>query len=383
MTATQGKEKPPRPRRMFGRLRLLPSGKWQASYVGADQKRHTAPTTFATKTDGGAWLAMRQAELVEHRWKPPAPPVAPDAPTLADYSAQWLESRRNAHGEPLRPRTVVLYRRILDGIILPRFGALPLDLITAEDVEAWHRALLPDAPVRRAHAYSLLSSIMRTAAEGRVILTSPCTIRGAAKPPRGPEIRPASSTEVAALADAMPDRYRAALLIAAWGGLRFGELTALRRRDVDLDPLRVHVRRAVVRVGGAVTYGPPKSRAGVRVVALPPALRPALERHLRDHVEDDPDALLFTALTDPGTPLPAGTLAKPWNRARRSIGRPELSWHSLRHHAGTAAAIAGATLSETMSRMGHSSVGASLRYQHAAADRDAAIAAKLNALITP
>lgn len=92
---------------------------------------------------------------------------------------------------------------------------------------------------------------------------NPCTIRGAGTEPR--HQRPAVSVpEVAALSDAVGPRWRALVLLAAFGGLRFGELAALTRADVDLMRGTVRVRASVAELPGGVRHvGPPSPRPGV------------------------------------------------------------------------------------------------------------------------
>ena len=85
------------------------------------------------------------------------------------------------------------------------------------------------------------------------------------------------------------------VLLAAWCGLRFGELAELRRSDVDLKDGVLHIRRAVVRVDGEVIVGTPKTDAGIRDVAIPPHLLPAVKEHLQQHAEPGRDGLLFPA----------------------------------------------------------------------------------------
>ncbi|WP_289019985.1 hypothetical protein [uncultured Ornithinimicrobium sp.] len=75
------------------------------------------------------------------------------------------------------------------------------------------------------------------------------------------------------------------------------------------------------------------------------------------------------------------TLNKAWHPAWAAAGRPDLRWHDLRHTGAVFAAQAGATLAELMARLGHSTHKAALRYQHAAADRDARIAEALSAMV--
>ena len=97
----------------------------------------------------------------------------------------------------------------------------------------------------------------------------------------------------------MPERYQAMILLASWCAMRFGELTELRRRDVDLDADKrigvIRIERAVVRVGDGFAVTTPKSDAGTRDVAVPPHLVPVIQAHLAAHVGPEPDALLFPA----------------------------------------------------------------------------------------
>lgn len=61
-----------RRRRSFGKIKKLPSGHYQASYIGPDGERHNGPVTFLLKQNADQWIAMRQAEIDDHSWKPPA-----------------------------------------------------------------------------------------------------------------------------------------------------------------------------------------------------------------------------------------------------------------------------------------------------------------------
>ena len=89
------------------------------------------------------------------------------------------------------------------------------------------------SPSTRAKAYRLLSRILGTAAEGGYLLRNPCTVKGAGQE-RAPEMRFATVAQVTALADAIGARYRALVLVAAYGGLRWGELVGLKDKRVGL-----------------------------------------------------------------------------------------------------------------------------------------------------
>jgi integrase len=96
------------------------------------------------------------------------------------------------------------------------------------------------------------------------------------------------------LADAVGPRYRALILLAAFSSLRWSELAALRKEDIDLEACTVRVTRKINYPPGAGhTFGPPKSRAGVRDVVFAALIVPDLAAHL-DSITS-PAALAFTS----------------------------------------------------------------------------------------
>lgn len=359
-----------------GRVRQLPSGRWQARYPDSETGRLiTAPITYAERYQAEQYLAERVDEEPEQS--------RPD-PLLRDYAAGWLE------GRDLKPRTREHYRVMLEGLIEPDLGSLRLSRITPTRVRSWHDGLDKDAPTMRAHAYGLLRTILGTAHREDLIDANPCRISGAGSAKTRVQPKPATLDELEQLVAAMPDKYRAMTLLAAWCGLRFGELTELRRSDVDIEAGLLRIARGVVRVkevdgdGQARTVfvvGDPKSDAGRRRVAIPPHIIPALREHLEARVSLDPGALLFPAV-DGVTHLAPSTLYRSFYPARVKAGRPDLRWHDLRHTGLTMAAQAGATLAELMNRAGHSTVSAAIRYQHAASEQDQVIAARLSEMAT-
>ena len=368
-------------RRSFGAIRRLPSKRYQASYIGPDLARHVAPQTFDARTDAEGWLARERRLSETEDWTPPAERASGRRSGLVmrDYVLEAM-TRRRIRGEPLRPRTLKLYEGLLQRLILPAFGSSQLKTIRSMDVDRWYANLPQDQQTQRAHAYALLRSIFEQAlSEGVFKGPNPCRIRGAGMTRRRRQIRPVSVLEIGRLVEATPQRLQAAVLISAWCGLRFGEVFELRRGDLDLDTGTIQVRRAVVRVDRVEVIGRPKSDAGVRSVAIPPHMLPALETHMERYVGKAKSSLLFSTRT--GAHWTHGNFYKAaWIPARAAAGRPELRFHDLRHTSAVLAAQTGATLAELMSRLGHSTSVAALRYQHAAAGRDAVIAAALSAM---
>jgi integrase len=362
----------------FGSVDKLATG-YRARYYGPDGRRYKAPTLFLTKQDARGWLSLRQAEIIRKAWAPPEADAAP-APKLmlATYADRWIEHR------DLKDRTREHYRKLLDDHILPKLGPYPIASIKADDVRDWHAKLDKGTPTLRAHCYGLLRTIMGAALSDGKITNNPCVIRGAGSAKRVHKIRPASLDEIAVIAGEMPEQYQAMVLLAAWCALRFGELTELRRRDIVIvdDPAMPHgvvrVERAVVRTDDGFQVTTPKSDAGIRDVAIPPHLIPAIKDHLEGFVDRDRDALLFPAAH--GGHLAPATLYRRFYTARAKAGRDELRWHDLRHSGAVLAAATGATLAELMARLGHSTPQAAMRYQHAAQGRDREIAALLSKL---
>ena len=357
-------------RRSFGTLRRLPSRRYQAGHLGPDGKRHLAPTTFETKGDAEAWLSIQLATMTERRWRP-APRSPAPRPPFALYAHQWLAGRE------LKARTRTEYARLIN-VLVPAFGDTPLDAISPEEVRSWYSAWGSGRPTARAHAYALMRTILNTAVEEEMIPVNPCRIRGAGRPPGRHGIRPATIEELGQIAEAMPQRYRLMVHLAAWCALRFGELTELRRKDIDLRHGVIRVRRAVTWPGGQPVVGTPKSAAGIRDVSIPPHLIPQIRDHLTTHTQRGADALVFP--NTEGHHMHHGSLYKVYKPARAIAGRPDLRWHDLRHTGATLAAHAGATTRELMDRLGHSTATMAMRYQHVADDRPAEIAKRLSAL---
>src|SRR5262249_14456017 len=111
----------------------------------------------------------------------------------------------------------------------------------------------------------------------------------------------------------------------------------------------------VERSTGKIILGPPKSKAGRRIVGIPQVIMPDLRHHLAVFVKADPGALAFPGAK--GGPLRRGNFNKlsGWPQAVAAIGAPGLHFHDLRHTGNTFAGASGAGLRDLMARMGHDS----------------------------
>lgn len=362
-------------RRTSGSVRQRSSGRWQARVRDPLTGRMIGLGTLVTKGDADRALTLAWADQTRGAWVDPARGRL----SVADYATNWLADRPQ-----LRPRSRELYEGILRLHILPALGHVELRKLTPLAVRRWHSGMLKagrPGPPTVAKAYRLLHTIMATAAADELIVKNPCVI-GSAGVERAPEREVITVAQVWELADVVEPRYRALVLMAAFTGLRRGELFGLTRRRLDLlhKTVTVAEQRQQLR-DGTVIIGPPKTEAGRRTLALPRAAHPrARGASRRLHPARGRRAGLHRGegRAAPG-PRVAGQVGKGAGRARPP-GPPLPRSSSCGQHL---TAASGASTRDLMHRMGHVSPAAALRYQHATRDRDAAIAAALSDLIAP
>lgn len=369
-------------RRAFGSIRKLPSGRYQASYLGPDGRRHVGWSTYLRKGDAESWL--RDEEVLTDRpgWTPPAhrPPIEEsDATTVAEYAAAILKRRQNRAKNPIKRTTVDNYTKLLDNVILPKLGPIAVVDLTPTRVQAWYDKL-PDAPTQNGNAYLLLRSILADAVADGLIERNPVHIKGAGKPTPKRQGVALNVGELGAYAGHAGE-YALPLLLAAWCSLRSGEVRALRRMDVAADGTWVRVAQRVAKVGTGKRewdYDTPKTAAGIRVAGVPPHLQPLLAQWVQDH-PGDPEGLVFPA-ADGSTAMSDGVLWRRHKAAAKAIGRPTMTVHDLRRTGATLAGQAGATVKELMRRLGHTTPTMAMLYQVADDDRDREIARKMSDL---
>ncbi len=378
-------------KRGFGELerRRSASGAvtYRARYAMPDGTRYSR--TFGTKLDAEAWLALERSLIDREEWTPPRArqlaeakrQAAARANTVAAFANRYLAERE------LRPNTISGYRQLLATRILPYFGEMPLRDVTLSEIKAWRASLDASTESTNAAAYRLLRSLMQAAEEEELIDRAPPRIRGASSAPVKRVAVPATFDELAVIVDEMPDRLRLLIVLAAFVGLREGELLELRRSDVDGVTGRIDVTRKVDKDANPSVRGAcpecgrpissPKTRSGARTVHVPPPFLKMLQRHLLEHTAAGPSGLLFPG--DRTDHMSVRYLMDRYRSAREAAGRPDLTIHHLRHTALTLAGQHGATAAELQARAGHASQAAMAIYQHATLDRDRSLAEKIGA----
>jgi len=357
-------------RRQFGSVRRLPSGRWQASYTHRGH-RHIAPLTFLTKADANAFLSSVETEIRRGQWLDPVGAKV----VFSEWAAQWAATIVD-----LRPSTRARDLGYFERYILPRFGVTELGAIDHMAVRAWIADLAETglAPATIVKGAQIMGKIMRAAVQAGLIASSPCDGMRLPRIERR-EMRFLDPGEVMSLANSIDPRYRAAVFLAAYGGLRAGELFGLRAKRVDLLRRTVDVSEIVVDVGGHLYVGPPKTSAGRRVVALPRVTSEPLADHLKANARR-PEDFVFT---DPeGGPVHLNAWRRRfWAPAVYAAGLAPLRPHDLRHTAVALWIAAGANPKEVATRAGHTSVSFTLdRYGHLFPGSDQRLSDALDAL---
>lgn len=353
--------------------------------------RIAAPHTFDSYHDAEAWCqkvveelwhakyqVLQQTGLAKNLTLQPGKTDG-TAITLNEFAHDWMNG--NIH---LRERTKYDYQRIIDrwlqlkvnGRKLADHYLVEFDLML---IRRWVEEMTKSASTSTVqYAYRVLRAILNEAVAAGLISKAPAPLKQMnPKPKERPII---TMADLIKLADAVPNQYRAAVLIAGTCGLRAGELFGLRRRDVDISRATIRVSQAVVNVPGiGALVGPPKTRTSNRLISVPTSLLDTLQAHLMNHTNLDPDAFVFEAA--PGVPITVEERRGWWDEARKATGLANLHWHDLRHFAATLAAQHGASMAELQARLGHATVNAAMRYQHATHERDTQIARNMDRTI--
>ncbi|MHB1509605.1 MAG: tyrosine-type recombinase/integrase [Acidimicrobiales bacterium] len=341
-------------RRRFGRVRRLPSGRYQARYPDSAARLIAAPDTFATKAAAERFLSTIETDLIRNHWTDPRS----GRQLFGEWAEEWWGTVVN-----LRPTTRERDRGYINRYVLPTFGDFELSRITHLQVRSWVAELSSGlAPATVDKAFQLLAKVLAAAVDAQLIGASPCARVPLPKIERQ-EMRFLSPEQVRDLADAIAPRYRALVLVGAYTGLRIGELGGLRRQRVDLLRGRIDVAEIAVEVAGTLTYGPPKTRAGRRIVPMPRAVAVELGRHLETFAVSD-----FVFPGPEGGPLRAASWRQRfWHPAatRAGLEPPPLRPHDLRHTAVALWIAEGANPKQIATLAGHTSVSFTLdRYGH-------------------
>lgn len=336
--------------------------RWLARYVDDRGREHSK--AFARKVDAQKWLDGQTAAVVSGTH------VAPrDAQlTVEQWCDLWIEGYKvNRESTVREARTHI--RQIVD-----EFGGMPLSAVRPSQVKTWV-ARLQVAGMRPSYVYALhsrLSQILSDAVHDGVLGRNPCSRR--TSPPMGKaKVYVATTEQVWAIHDAVPDHLRVAVLLGAFAGLRVAEVSGLRVSDVDFI-------RGVVHPVQQWPDQPLKTDGSGQPIPIPRDLALLLSASVQAY----PSVMMVTN--------GAGTdRCGPWiiDRAIRDVresidGLPEgFSFHDLRHYMASLLIASGADIKTVQARMRHATARTTLdTYGHLWPDADESTRNAIGAVIT-
>jgi len=324
--------------------------RWRARYVDDVGREHAQG--FVRKVDAHRWLEDATASLVQGTH------IAPkDARlTVEAWCDVWLDGYR------MHRASTVRQARTHIGQIVVEFGDLPLSAVRPSVVKSWCARLkaegLADSYVYALHAR--LSQILGDAVHDGLLARNPCSRR--TTPPLGKQkCYVATTDQVWAVHDAMPQHLRSAVLLGAFAGLRIAEVSALRVSDLDLDKRILYPSRQW-------PDQPLKTRGSATPIPIPVELADMLAASVRKWTHD------HVVTNGTGGPAPPWLIERWMRGVKKNLGTrlpAEFSFHDLRHYLASLLIASGADIKTVQARMRHASAKTTLDvYGHLWPDAD-------------
>jgi integrase len=344
--------------------------KWQARY--RDPDGNVRGKSFARKLDARRFLAEIEADKLRGAWIDPK------------HGHVHLEAFWTAHLLPhletlLRPTTLDLYERLWRRYIRPSLGGRPISSIRPADIQETLGRMMEQGVGRPTvnATFRLLSRVLKSGVNGGFIPRNPAE-RVSTPTVQQKEMRFLDLKDISHLSEAAPDEWKAFLLVAIWGGLRFGEISALRTKDIDFLRRQIRIEHSITEVNGRISVGPTKNK-GRRVVAMPTFVIEALAAHLNQWPAT-PEGFIFRSPTG-GYVRRSNFRQRVWLPTLKQAGIEGLRFHDLRHTAAALAIAVSAHPKALQARLGHSSITTTLdRYGHLMEGLDQRLAIRLQEL---
>lgn len=392
---------PQRKQRGFGSIEMLKSGRFRARHRNPENKAQwvNAPYTFLQRKQASDWLTDQHAKIVTGQWEHPDAVAAREAQQAEQEAAsaypleQWVNAwLRRLRREGKSANTMRSYTSNLRPF-LDTFGDRPIQSISTEELSNWYESLsepymvtLKNGDTKTLHRSkktcqniaAIARSCFNYAVEDGVLTVSPLKIKGLSSKTtrKNPVAELPTDEQILTAADYAIPVVGAAILIAAYTGLRVGEIAALTRRNMHLvgDNPTIEVRGGTQRdVDGSIVMGAGKSRRAVRDLPVPHSIANRLAAYMVEHVNPEPDAKVVYMPGDRSRLLTDKALwegKKRWREARAHAGISDrCRFHDLRAAYLTNLGIKGATLAELMQSAGHATADTVMIYQKATSER--------------
>ncbi len=327
-----------------------PDGRWRARY--RDESGHEHSKHFDRKVDAQRWVDRVTSSILTGTYVDPAAGRV----TFKSYAESWRTA------QPHRETTARNVTQHLNRYAYPVLAELPMRTIRPSQIQAFATGLGSTlAPSTIKVVTNTVRAVFRAAVRDRVIATNPCDGLVLPERPRV-QVHPLDLEVVQKISAASPDRYRAAVVVAAGCGLRQGEVLGLERRHVDFLRRSLRVDQQVQQdPGGVARVCPPKTRSSYRTIPLPQVVVDELAAHLARYPGDgllfpgvDGSAIVRTRFND-----------SVWRPALASAKVTGVTFHDLRHFYASVLIRAGLSVRVVADRLGHADASLTLNvYAH-------------------
>ena len=264
--------------------------------------------------------------------------------------------------------------------LLPYFGKLRMNNITAQQIITWQNTLLnyadengkPYSPVYLKTVHSQLSAIFNHAVRYYNLRENPCKKAGSMGKKKNREMLFWTKEEYLKFADVMMDKpmFYYAFEMLYWCGIREGELLALTPADFDFEKCTVSISKSYQRLNGQDVITTPKTEKSNRTIVMPQFLVEEIQDYLNHLYGIRPDDRMF--------PITKSGLHHEMDRGAKEAGVPRIRIHDIRHSAVSLLIDMGFSATAIADRVGHESIDITYNYAHLFPSKQTEMADRLN-----
>lgn len=344
------------------------TGTWRVLYRYTDwtgERKQTQKRGFKTKREAQAW-EREQMNLVS---------------SSLDMTFQsFVERYREDKAGRIKENTWEMKNHIIETKLLPYFGKLKMDSITAQQIITWQNELLnykddkgkAYSPVYLKTVHNQLSAIFNHAVRYYNLRENPCTKAGSMGKKKNREMLFWTKEEYLKFADVMMDKPLSfyAFEMLYWCGIREGELLALTPADFDFEKGTVTINKSYQRLNKQDVITTPKTEKSNRTITMPQFLTDEIQDYLKMQYDIGENDRMFT--------ITKSYLHREMDRGSKEAGVKRIRIHDIRHSAISLLIDMGFSATAIADRVGHESIDITYNYAHLFPSKQKEMAEKLN-----